>query len=275
MVEPGIYPNMTDKEYHRGMGREALSKSLLVELAKSPAHCLHAMENEQAPTKAQELGSAVHCAVLEPDRFQWAYKVFSGDRRTKAGRAEYQGIIDAGQAPLSETDMAQIQGMSQAVHEHPICKDLLQAGMAEVSLFWRAKTWGVPCKARPDWLNPYQQLILDLKTTTDASPGAFSRDAARYRYHWQVAWYLQSVETVLGPGPWRFVFVAVEKAPPFGVGVYALPEETIDAAREQIRPLISEYWHARELQNWPGYPDDIIQTLSLPMWALNTEVSYE
>jgi hypothetical protein len=274
-IQPGLYEAMSESDYHRGQGRDALSKSLLVELARSPLHCRQAMESPKESTAAMTFGTACHMALLEPERFRAEYAVFSGDRRTKAGKDAYQKVMASGKTPLSVSDWEAIQGMSRAVHDHPVCRDLLSQGMAEVSLFWKAPIWEVMCKCRCDWLNPHLQTIVDLKTCPDASPGAFGRDAARYRYHWQAHWYTTGAEAVLGPGPWRFVFVAVEKAPPYGVGVYELPVEALDVARRQIQTkhLVSEFWHARELRSWPGY-DDQVQILNLPRWALNTEEPY-
>jgi len=272
-IVPGVYESMTEGEYHTGPGREALSKSLLMELARSPLHCKQAMDAPREPSAAMTFGTAVHCAILEPERFQKTYAPFEGDRRTKVGKDAYQKIMDAGQTPLSLSDWEVIQGMAEAVREHALCAELLSQGQPEVSLFWKAPIWEVMCKCRADFLNPHRQVIVDLKTTTDASPGAFGRDAARYRYHWQAYWYTTGAEAVLGPGAWRFIFLAIEKTEPFGIGLYELPPEALQVAREQIRPLVATFWNCIAQQAWSGYSDQV-ETLYLPKWALNTEEPY-
>jgi hypothetical protein len=269
-VGPGVFPAMSESDYHRGPGREALSKSLLVELARSPLHCKQAMESPREPTAAMQIGSAVHCAILEPSRFQDTYAMLDQDRRTKAGKDAYQAIVDAGQTPLSVSDWEAIRGMTKAVHSHPGCRDLLAEGLPEVSIFWTAPVWETLCKGRCDWLNQERRLIVDLKTCVDASPGAFGRDAAKFRYHWQAAWYLTGAEAILGPGEWRFLFVAIEKAPPYGVNVFELPLEAVEVAGEQIKPLVATFWNCIEEGVWPGY-EPAIRTLNLPRWAMNLQ----
>jgi len=269
-IVPGVYESMTEGEYHIGPGREALSKSLLMELARSPLHCRQAMDAPKEPSPAMMLGSALHAAILEPERFSVAYAPFDGDRRTKQGKADYQAIVDSGKTPLSQADMNVIQGLTEAVREHAVCHDLLSQGMPEVSLFWKAPIWEVMCKCRCDWLAPDAGVIVDLKTCPDASIGAFARDAARYKYHWQASWYLSGAEAVIGPGAWRFIFLAIEKTEPFGIGLYELPPEALDVAKEQVKPLIGTFWNCQEEGVWPGYEPEII-TLNLPSWAIRTE----
>lgn len=62
--EPGIY-KLSNEEYH---DQEALNKSGLVQLSKSPAHFneWYNAPNEE-PTNAMVIGTATHTAILEPD----------------------------------------------------------------------------------------------------------------------------------------------------------------------------------------------------------------
>lgn len=70
-MKPGIYDHLPDTEYHSG---EGLSASILVEMARSAAHCRAKLDGlRDKRTKALEIGTALHCAVLEPERFKAAY----------------------------------------------------------------------------------------------------------------------------------------------------------------------------------------------------------
>lgn len=265
-VEPGIY-GMAEEEYHRGAGHGALSKSLLVELAKSPQHCKKALETFTEPTPAMMLGTALHMAVLEPEKFQARYAAFSGDRRTKAGKAAYNEIIEAGKTPLNESDMSQIKAMKDSILTHPFCREALSFGLPEVSLFWHPEGSPVTAKGRVDFLNPEEALIIDLKTARDASPEGFRKAAAGFKYHWQAYWYVQGVTYLIGPASWRFIFIAIEKTPPYAVGVYELHPDDIEAASEQVDPLIMTFEDCQRSGEWPGYSPEI-ETLHLPSWAL-------
>lgn len=75
-MEPGIYPDIPNDEYHKGPG---VSKSGLDLIAKSPAHYYHAVnaanDNERVPTVAQAFGTAFHALLLEPEVFKAEYVV--------------------------------------------------------------------------------------------------------------------------------------------------------------------------------------------------------
>lgn len=75
-MEPGIYPDIPNSDYHKGPG---ISKSGLDLIAKSPAHYYHAVnaanDNEREPTVAQAFGTAFHALLLEPDVFKAEYVV--------------------------------------------------------------------------------------------------------------------------------------------------------------------------------------------------------
>ena len=53
-------------------------------------------------------------------------------------------------------------------------------------------------------------LIIDLKSTVDASPKGFQRSVANYRYHVQSSHYLDVVEMATGTHL-KLGFIAVEK----------------------------------------------------------------
>lgn len=73
-MEPGIYPDIPNSDYHKGPG---ISKSGLDLIAKSPAHYYHAVNaaNDNEPTAAQALGTAFHTLLLEPEVFKKEYVV--------------------------------------------------------------------------------------------------------------------------------------------------------------------------------------------------------
>ena len=126
---------------------------------------------------------------------------------------------------------------------------------------------GVRCRARFDWLTP-EGLVLDLKTTQNASAAAFAKAVATFRYHVQHAWYLDGYHQATGDLPLGFIFIAVEKTPPYAVALYELDGEAADYGRLLARRDLARYATARDLDVWPGYPDEI-QPLSLPRWAFN------
>lgn len=257
---------MTNADYHAD---PAISKSDLDLINRSPAYYRYVKENPREQTAAMLLGSVVHKLVLEPENFSAEYAVCpDADRRTKAGREIYQAFTDGLQegAEIITGDVYKTaQAMAGSVKKHPIAARLLQGGQAEMSYFWVEN--GVQCKCRPDYLRTDIKCVIDLKTTLNASPDSFMRSAYDYRYHVQAAWYLRGLKAC-GIDAENFVFIAVEKEPPYTVCVYTADELMIklgdDIADENFRTLCE----CMRSDNWYGYEKmPIIHSLSLPDWV--------
>lgn len=261
----GKSAQLTNAEYHADL---AVSKSHLDLVARSPRHYWHRYLNPDAeppePTPAMVVGSAVHTRVLEPHRYGIEYAVAPVlDRRTKAGKEAWDQFQaeSQGKTVLTTEQDVLAEAVAHAVHEHPAAALLLsKPGQVEQSYFWDDQETGERCKCRPDWHSDCGRLIVDLKTTEDASPTGFQRSVQKFRYHVQAAWYLQ------GLGAEQFVFIAVEKQPPHLVGVYvATPEMVAAGARVAARDL-ARLAECRAADQWPGYGDEITP-IDLPRWS--------
>ncbi len=253
-----VIPDLPAADYH---AHPAVSKSLLDKIARSPLHARAYLDGARdEPTASMQFGTALHTAVLEPGRFASEYRVFDGDRRTKAGKEAYDRLLASGAAVISAADRDAISAMATAIHDHAIAGELLQDGIAEASVFWRDVTIDVECKCRPDFWSRERGLVVDLKTCEDASPAGFARSVAAYRYHVQAAHYRQ------GTGASRFIFIAVEKKAPYAVAVYELDAAAIQQGASLRTRDLEQYASCAEFGQWPGYTPQI-QTLALPKWA--------
>ena len=261
---PGIYDCYTNAEYH---AHEAVSKSDLDLIHKSPAH-YKAARHEDTP--ALRFGTAFHCAVLENDRFNATYTVIEGDRRTSAVKASIKEAKDAGKTVLDADDFNALMGMAQAVFKNPICAALLRGSLKEHSVF--AELDGVRVKCRPDGWSTEKGVLFDLKSTEDASPEGFARTVAKYRYHVQDAFYRHVVASATNcdADDLSFIFIAVEKKPPFAVALYQLDELAALQGWVDAREDLRRYKAAKESGKWCGYSPRI-ETLSLPRWAVSSE----
>jgi hypothetical protein len=215
------------------------------------------------------LGTALHTHVLELSRWDEEIAVAPAmDRRTKAGKESYAAFeaAAAGKTVITADDAEVVMAMGRSIMRHPGAAMLLGLpGKAETTHMWTDEATGLECKCRPDWLLDDGSLIVDLKTTEDASPAGFSKSIAAYRYHVQAAHYLTGVERATGRRPDQFVFCVVEKRPPHAVAVYAADAEMVAAgqviaARDML--LLAE---CRDADYWPAYSDQI-ETISLPAW---------
>jgi exodeoxyribonuclease VIII len=217
------------------------------------------------------IGTAVHTHVLELD--QWdsrdAIAPESIDRRTKMGKAEWEVFTTAatGRTVLSRADAELVMRMGHAVYSHPAAAMLLKhlPGKAETTHMWDDAATGLQCKCRPDWLTDDGSLIIDLKTTEDASPAGFLKSIANWRYHVQAAWYLNGIEQATGTRPDQFIFVVVEKRAPYACAVYAADAEMIQIGNEAAARDLDVLATCKAANAWPGYSDQI-ETINLPSW---------
>lgn len=266
---------MNNKDYHADVSR--ISKSGLDLVAKSPLHYwskyLDPNREPESPTPALILGSAFHSIVLEPHKFNTEFAVAPKvDRKTSAGKQIWSDFeeLNSHKTLLTSDQYDTIQRMRDSVRNHPAVDALLSTGVAEQTLHWTDQATGVPCKARPDWMTA-RGIIVDLKSTEDASIEAFSRSSYSYRYHVQSAFYLDGLSAQNdGPAFDTFVFVAVEKSPPFAVAVYVADEQFVTHGRETYMCNLEMYKRCVEKGDWHGYPKQV-QTLQLPAYAFKKE----
>lgn len=247
---------------------DGISNSDCGKILQSPAHWMEWKRNPIEPTPQMALGTATHVGVLEPDEFSSRYIVAPDgiDRRTKAGKESWAAfLVEAeGKTILTAEQSSKIDGMAAAVARHPAAGELLDNGIAEVSAFWKDGFTGLDCKCRPDWTTV--NTLVDLKTTTDASPEGFVRSIAKFGYHRQAAFYLDGHAALNLPKE-RFVFIAVESLPPYAVGVYELDEVSLDVGRIEYESALNRFAACIESGEWPAYADGC-RTLTLPAWVM-------
>ena len=257
--------------YHR---HTAVSKSHLDQVARSPLHYwaryLDPNRVDLEPTPAMVIGSALHTHVLELVTWDQRYVTMPEgiDRRTKAGKEAWSAFEAeaANRTVLTKADADLVMRMGQAIYAHPAAAFLLQhPGQAERSYFWTDEGTELECKCRPDWMTSDGQLIVDLKTTEDASPAGFRKSISSWRYHVQAAWYLDGVERATGQRPEQFIFVCVEKKPPHAVAVYAASPEMIAAGALTAETDLARLAMCHETGEWPGYSNQI-EVIDLPPW---------
>ena len=272
-MTPGdVIHGLPAAKYH---AHRATSKSLLDAVAISPQHYLAARDGpprEQTP--AMLLGSATHCAVLEPEDYADRYVTDPAPgSRSKDAQAARQAERDAGREILTTAQAATVEAITNSVLGHRIAATLLDQGYPEVSFCWEDRETHIICRSRADWWNSAhaQPLIVDLKTARDASAGGFARAVVDHRYHVQAAMYSDGWLRVTGEQP-IFVFIVVESSAPYCVALYTLSDDDLQLGRALYRRDLARLRECADTGAWPGYADDEIRTLTLPPWARRIDV---
>ena len=264
---PGLYERVPFSDYRAW---PAINHSLLSCGLRSMAHLRYAADHSDEPSEAMNLGAALHAAVFEPaesDRYVAAPDV---DRRTKAGKAEWEAFTaaNAGKTILRPSDLDTTRRMAEAVGSHTTAARLVgSAGPVEAATTWIDPETSLACKGRLDKFAESHGFIIDLKSTRDASPHGFARSVYSYGYHRQMAFYRAGLRA-LGKQVAACVIIAVENEPPYGVACYALDEAALIAGEQANRSLLTDYARCIALNKWLGYPDTIAP-LSVPTWVLS------
>ena len=265
LVRAGLIPDLPIDQYHGGPG---VSKSQLDQVAKSPAHYMYARTApKKDPTPAQRFGSLVHTAVLEPHKLS----VVVGpdlNKNTKEWKAFKAQVEAEGKEIVTQEELDTLEGMKAAVYAHPAAAWLLGPGYVEHSAYWIDPATGLLCRCRPDKLRRTEKgiVLVDLKTTADASEAEFSRSIENFRYHVQAAFYSDGIEEALGERVSAFAFVAVEKQAPYAVACYQLADVDVEDGREAYQGDLLTLKNCLARNEWPAYSPRI-ETITRPAWA--------
>ena len=262
MYKPEIISNA---EYH---GRKThLSSTNIRTFKKNRKQFEYSLTHDLVKqTKAMADGTAVHAFFLERDKFDTDFVIKPADMRlnTKAGKEwaqEHQSkiIIDSELGDnLFEMEKSFMDSPAKLIHDIK--------GQTELSYFWD-DLGTIKGKCRPDWISDDGEIVVDVKTTTDASPRGFQKSISNWGYHLQLGWYLRGLRK-LGLPAEQFIFIAIEKTPPFCVGVYRADQDMINFAMKELDQLMPEIQTAMVSNEFPDYTPEIT-SIGLPPWMID------
>lgn len=260
--------DLSNEDYHADRLFE--SSTGLKEMLRSPAHYYHYKNAPRVDKKCYRLGTAIHTALLEPDRFKSDYIISPEfNRRSVAGKEAEAEFIknNIGKFIVTEAELEAITGIAESVSYHRDAMAILRLSKNEVSHFWQDEETGIYMKCRSDALTDFCNL--DIKSTEDASPNAFVRSCANYNYDMSAYIYSEGTRIVSGM-PRRFGFLAVEKKAPYQVALYFAPDEMLASGMVRYRDALNQLKECRASGKWPGYqPNGRYETLDWPFWAYN------
>lgn len=223
--------------------------SCLKNMARSPAHYLESLKG-RADSASMRIGRLVHLAVFGQEPV-----IFDGTRRGKEWEAFQVLHRDADIFTATEADAA-IPIIASLLDDpkHWHAKELLTSGVAEKRLDW---TWlGRACRGTPDIAGEF---LVDLKTTRNAQPEWFAREALFRSYHAQLAWYRQGLVLSGAQPPGLVYIVAVETSPPYPVVVRPLTERAMEQGERLCRLWMERLLSCEATNEWPGYVQSAVE----------------
>lgn len=251
----------------------SLAKILIVQ---SPLHAWTASpslnQNYQSEEKETfDIGSAAHALLLEgQDRM---VVIEADDWRTKAAKEARDAARAEGKHPLLARKYQDVMKMRDvAVRAIAECSDLsgltLANGRSEHVIVWDEK--GVACRARIDFLANGELVVLDYKSTTDATPRAFSRQIARMGYHYQDEFYSRGVAAVFGKRP-KFIFLAQETTAPYACSFHGCAPSLLAIAEQDVNYAVRTWAECLAAGRWPGHSNRIHWAEAMPWQVTGTE----
>lgn len=265
-TKPCLVEGMSNDEYHAHQG---ISNSGLKLIEASPAHYAASCFET---TRAMEIGTAIHCAILEPERFASDYILIPEvkDRR----QPEYKSAVKnvGSERVLVGKEVENVLGMVDSIYSSEYLRQQLSVpAWRELSVFAIDPATGELCKCRFDFLS-HALVAIDLKKTQDARADAFSRAIYNYAYHQQHAFYCDVFFWATGVQLETFKFLAIEEKPPHGRKLYRLGDESIEAGRNKYRRNMETYAECKATGVWPLYECEETEVIDIPSWALFAEL---
>ena len=267
---------MTEKEYR---AHPAISRSELWRIHESPEKFKWFKDHPPEPTDSLLFGQVVHKLLLEPDTFSDQFTVCPNfDRRTKDGKEQFAQFMSEA---VNGREIVSSETYNLAIAMVGTCRldDEVMAllnGAKEQPFFWTDEPTGEECKCRVDCLTDIdgEVVIIDYKTTANASTHKFVRDMYSYGYHFQAGMYCTGVKEALSlPKLPRFIFIAQEKKPPYSINRIELPEDVIQLGVDLFREYIGIYHDCKMTDWWYGYngPTSLTNEAYLLEWVKDGE----
>lgn len=255
--------DIPNNQYH---GSDELSRSTAWSLLKEcPQKVKYDRDNPGVATPALIIGDAFHTATLEPARFETDFDIKPEQIDGKSPQTNHYKEIFAemqDEEPhvtwLNRSDYQMVTEMAASALEHPILKEHLSRTETIIEGTGYFECEGVKCKVRPDIYSPGAGVVIDLKSTLDASERGFAKSVRQYGYHFQVAYYLEGLK-LAGERPNTFIFLAVEKKAPYVTAAYKVSADEIERQTYNMYKACKIWKRCVDSGVYPGYSDEVTQ----------------
>lgn len=239
-----------------------LSYSSIKEFAKSPSHYIQYILGKKEPSKEMNMGSLIHSLLLTPGQFSSQFAVSpSVDRRTKDGKAQWEAfsIENDGKIIISEDDLDIANEIANKVLGNKNIAPIINSCNLYESK-WNMSFNGLPFTGFIDGQNA--DYVVEIKTTSDATPSTFIRDFYNRKYYLQAALYNMAVGKPIN-------YVVIETKAPFNSFCAPISKEYIDMGIKELTKLTDMFNECMLVSGWNlGYEfmEDGPIVITPPSW---------
>lgn len=278
ITSPGIYQLSADQYHMDPCPEPSLSSGIAnILIGQSPAHAWVAHPrlnvNYQREVDSRfDLGSAAHTLLLEKNRSDRIVVVDAKDWRTNAAKEAREAATAAGKFAVLIEQYDEVCLMAHSAREFidtTELRGLFQDGAAEQTVVWQEdETW---FRCRPDWLTQDRRIVVDYKTTENASPEVFARQISRMGYDLQAEFYTRGVRTVAEDKEPQFVFLVQEISYPYICSLIALSNTYRLVGFHKMKKAIALWQTCMAKKAWPAYSEKIAYVEAKPWDLANVE----
>ena len=277
-IDTGVYHNIDEETYHRGLGwSELLDYSTVKLMDQSPAHCWRKMNQPYERKKVWDFGGSIDCLITDPDTFGEQVAILPDwPRRKNVDKERWASWEDehAAKRWITKAQSEDALAIMRAVQANTTVQGILDGAEFQVSLVW--DWFGARWKGRLDVLNRHKRIIADFKTARSADPKryghtSFRADIINYSYYVQAGVYTAGNDATMpedDSAGYSYKIIAMESAAPYGIAVYPMDADTIQYGQLQARIWAEQFVMCRERGEWPCYPDSESE-YTLPDWKKN------
>lgn len=275
-ITPAVY-NTEPSE--RGSKAYALRAHALAEILRNAKRWVRGYESPE--TKSMEFGTLYDCLLLEPFQFSKRFAILPPDAPRKPSERQINAkkpspaTVEAiewwkewlannpGEIVKPELNASVHVAIHRLQEDNLICELIAcSAKQVMVKAEWHDLPTGlvVPLKCLidivPDYEHPvFGNSLWDLKSTRNASPRFFARDAQRYMYHLQAGFYSDMFNAASGQNRSDFGHIVQEAYPPYEYRTPPplLSQRFFNFGKLAYQSALSLYCRSLASGEWPSY----------------------
>jgi len=256
-----------------------LRSTYIREFRKSPRH--YFLREDIQETPSMKLGTAFHTALLEPEKYQKNYvEIPSFEKKSKYQTLTIKEQLERWKeenkdsVTISSEDRDKVKMMLASCLDNPIINKIVNNEHALIEKEFYMVKDEICYTGTPDIIIPELNLVIDVKTTTDASPNKWSKAIHDREYMIQAALYIDAMNAIFGKEFNRFIWVVVENKHPYSAMTYFAEPSLLDLGRNLILNASSDFKNCLLENNWPSYKTGLVPC-SLPVYAWSQYESEE
>jgi len=245
--------NLSEKEY---FSHPAINSSLLkLMVSHTPADFKHEqMFPSNETTRSMDFGSAIHCLLLEPEKFKSLYVPYEGIKRGKKWETfkndHPEHII------ISNSQLEQVINACNVVLANPTLRIILANSQKEISAVHKFEE-GYELKAKADILG--KKTMWDVKTTAmGLSDKALYRAIYKYYYHFSAAHYMKVFNANLEGRIENFGWIFIDTTSKlFHTRLVLAPADLLESGFILLNAALEKLQECMKTNVWEGYPQSI------------------